>query len=103
MKNLFYFFAILLFFWNCKPNRTQSDTAMSDTATFETEKPRKLKDALNGKFLMGTALNVRQIEGFNPAEMEIVKTHFNSIVAENCMKSGRLVPQKDHYNFDTAD
>lgn len=103
MKNLFYFFAILLFFWSCKPNRTQSDTAMSDTATFETEKPRKLKDALNGKFLMGTALNVRQIEGFNPAEMEIVKTHFNSIVAENCMKSGRLVPQKDHYNFDTAD
>ncbi|MCL6219711.1 endo-1,4-beta-xylanase [Zunongwangia pacifica] len=103
MKNLFYLFTILLFFLGCKPNRSESDIAMSDTVTLENEKPQNLKDALKGKFLMGTALNTRQIEGFNPAEMEVVKTHFNSIVAENCMKSGRLVPRRDNYNFETAD
>ena len=103
MKNLFYLFTTLLFFWSCKPNRTESDVAMSDIAALEIEKTQNLKDALKGKFLMGTALNTRQIEGLNPAEMEVVKTHFNSIVAENCMKSGRLVPEKDNYNFEIAD
>ena len=103
MKNLLYLFVSLLLFWGCKPKRTKPDTAIAIEAIQENPKPQSLKDALNGKFLIGTALNVRQIEGFNPEEIEVVKTHFNSVVAENCMKSGHLVPSKNHYNFDTAD
>ncbi len=98
MKNLTYLFTVFVLLLSCKPNKSESDTAM-----LKTEEPQNLKDALQGKFLMGTALNARQIDGYNPEEMEVVKSQFNSIVAENCMKSERLVPQKGNYNFETAD
>lgn len=97
MKNLRYLFAILLIL-GCKPNQNEANTA-----TLQAEKPHNLKEALNGKFLVGTALNARQINGYNPEELEVVKANFNSIVAENCMKSGELVPEKGKYNWDTAD
>lgn len=86
--------AILLV--SCKPNKS-SDTAQLD------EKPLKLKEALADKFLIGTALNIRQIKGDNPEEMEVVRENFNSIVAENCMKSERLVPNQGEYDFSAAD
>ncbi len=62
-----------------------------------------LKEALAGKFLIGTALNARQIEGHDSATMEVVKEHFNAIVAENCMKSGPLQPRQGEFNFSLAD
>ncbi|MFW5657660.1 MAG: endo-1,4-beta-xylanase [Bacteroidota bacterium] len=62
-----------------------------------------LKDALEGNFLMGTAMNGRQIFGEDTASLEIIHKHFNSIVAENCMKSGPIQPRQDEYDFDCAD
>jgi endo-1,4-beta-xylanase len=62
-----------------------------------------LKDAFSGKFYIGTALNVRQIMGQDSATMEVVKTHFISIVAENCMKSGMIQPNEGEFNFKLAD
>ncbi len=62
-----------------------------------------LKDAYKGKFFIGTALNTPQILGTAVDEVNIVKTHFNSIVAENCMKSGPLQPQEGKFEFDLAD
>nr|WP_313381812.1 endo-1,4-beta-xylanase [Proteiniphilum saccharofermentans] len=62
-----------------------------------------LKDAYQGKFLMGAALNVDQIEGRDRAGVEIVKHHFNSITAENCMKSMYLQPKEGEFFFEEAD
>ncbi|MFC6858150.1 endo-1,4-beta-xylanase [Zunongwangia atlantica] len=62
-----------------------------------------LKDAFKDQFLIGTALNTSQITGRNPDETDVVKSHFNSIVAENCMKSGRLRSDDAKFNFEIAD
>ncbi len=61
------------------------------------------KDAFEGKFLMGTALNVRQIAGDEPKAIKIAKKHYNSIVAENCMKMEEIHPEEDVYYWDDAD
>ena len=65
--------------------------------------PESLKDAFSGKFHIGTALNARQIMGHDSATMEVVKKHFNSIVAENCMKSGMIQRREGEFNFELAD
>lgn len=62
-----------------------------------------LKDAFNGKFCIGTALNSSQIWERNKPAIEVIKTHFNSIVAENCMKSGPIQPREGEFNFEEAD
>jgi endo-1,4-beta-xylanase len=62
-----------------------------------------LKDALKGKFYIGTAMNGPQILGRDTASLEIIHTHFNSVVAENCMKSGPIHPGEDEYDFELAD
>ncbi|MBC3538569.1 endo-1,4-beta-xylanase [Rufibacter sp. H-1] len=62
-----------------------------------------LKDAFKGKFHIGTALNAQQITGQDAASVQVVKTHFNAIVAENCMKSGLVQPREGQFNFDLPD
>lgn len=54
-----------------------------------------LKEAASGKFLMGVALNVRQAAGQDTYASKVVKRHFNSIVAENCMKCEVIHPEED--------
>ena len=62
-----------------------------------------LKEAASGKFLMGVALNVRQAAGQDTCASKVVKRHFNSIVAENCMKCEVIHPEEDHFDFTEAD
>lgn len=69
----------------------------------EIQEKRSLQKALQNKFFIGTALNEWQITGNAPEELEIVKKDFNSIVAENIMKSGRLQPQEGEFDFKLAD
>ena len=66
-------------------------------------KPETLKDALKDKFYMGAALNLDQIWEKDANDVEIIKQHFNSIVAENCMKSMYLQPREGEFFFDDAD
>ena len=65
--------------------------------------PQGVKDAFEGKFYIGTALNEAEIRGWDTTGVEIVKKHFNSIVAENCMKSMEIHPEEDVWNFELAD
>lgn len=62
-----------------------------------------LKDVTKGKFLMGTSVNMSQVEGKEPKAVEILDKHFNAIVAENCMKSEEIHPEENRYFFDSAD
>ncbi len=65
--------------------------------------PATMKQAADGLFLVGTALNERQITGLDTAGVRVVAEHFNAIVAENCMKSESLHPERARYTFDMAD
>lgn len=67
------------------------------------EGPIGLKDVYEGKFLIGTALNQWQVEGTDTLCVQVVKEHFNAIVAENCMKNGPMHPTENEYNFKDAD
>jgi len=65
--------------------------------------PATLKDALKGKFHIGAALSNQQILGKDTANVNIIKQHFDAIVAENCMKSMFLQPNEGEFFFDNAD
>ncbi|MBN2262442.1 MAG: endo-1,4-beta-xylanase [Prolixibacteraceae bacterium] len=71
--------------------------------TTKQPKPETLKDAFDGLFYVGTALNTFQVDGVDVKADSLVKEQFNSIVAENCMKSMNIQPQKGVFTFDDAD
>jgi endo-1,4-beta-xylanase len=62
-----------------------------------------LKDAFSGIFFIGTALNTDQITAQDQAAVDLVVRQFNSIVAENCMKSEILQPQEGVFDFNLSD
>ncbi len=62
-----------------------------------------LKDVVEGKFLMGAALNTFQSSGQDTNAVKILKQHFNAVVAENCMKCEVIHPEEDRYDFTLAD
>ena len=62
-----------------------------------------LKDALGKYFLVGVALNTYQSDGKDPRATQIVRQHFNSIVAENCFKGEALQPEEGKFDFSSAD
>ncbi len=62
-----------------------------------------LKDALEGKFYMGAALNGKIIMGKDTASMNILQQHFNSVTAENVMKSGPIQPVEGEFVFEVPD
>lgn len=67
------------------------------------QKAKTLKEALKDKFLIGVAVNTRQVAGNDKQATRIIKEQFNSIVAENCMKSQEIHPEENRYNFKPAD
>ena len=76
---------------------TKSQTAKTSASA------TTLKDAFANKFYIGTALNLNQIWERTDKANDVVETHFNSIVAENCMKSENLQPQEGVFDFKDAD
>ncbi|HET6559170.1 MAG TPA: endo-1,4-beta-xylanase [Prolixibacteraceae bacterium] len=62
-----------------------------------------LKEVFKDKFFVGAALNEGQITGKDTASIRLIKQHFNTITAENCMKSGPIHPQEGKFNFDQPD
>lgn len=75
--------------------------AESDTER-ETATP-SLKDAYSDAFLIGTALNGRQIMGADQAGQELAIREFNAVTAENVMKWESIHPEPDVYDFEAAD
>ena len=61
----------------------------------------KLKDAYKDYFLIGVALNQRNVS--DQDQINLVKAEFNSITAENDMKPGELHPKEGVWNWEKAD
>ena len=62
-----------------------------------------LRQAYDGHFLIGTAVNRVQISGADPQAMPFIAKHFNSLTAENAMKWERIHPEPGRYEFGLAD
>lgn len=62
-----------------------------------------LKEAFEGKFYIGTALNAAQLTGRDIAAIKVIKEQFSAIVPENCMKSGPVQPREGVFDFSLAD
>lgn len=88
------YLAISILALACKSKETQQEEKVPITT---------LQEAVADYFYMGTALNVSQIHEKNVEVDSVIKTHFNAIVPENCMKSGLIHPEKDTYFWDDAD
>lgn len=63
---------------------------------------QSLKKALEKEFLIGCAVNDSHVSRSSKAS-RLICDHFNSIVAENCMKSEVIHPEEDRYDFASAD
>lgn len=74
-------------------------------ASCAADKPqdKPLKDTFADNFLIGAAVNVDLVNGADPKGDSIVSRHFNTIVAENCMKSEKVNPAEGVYDWDDAD
>lgn len=75
--------------------------ACSQPASVNNNQPA-LKDIFPD-FLMGAAINDIQATGTDSAVVATICHHFNSIVAENCMKSEVIHPERDRFDFTRAD
>ena len=64
---------------------------------------KTLKEVVSGRFLIGAAMNARQITGEDTAGVRVIREHFNAITAENCMKAKEVHPQEGLYDFSLAD
>lgn len=95
MKLKYLVFSLLIV--ACKSKEPQASTEETSPKT------TALKEALKDDFYIGTALNVNQIHKRDAVTDSVIKTHFNAIVAENCMKSGLIHPEKDRYYWKDAD
>ncbi len=76
---------------------------LSACTSNQAETEKTLKDAFEGKFLIGTAVNPGQIFERDSLSLEIILNHFNSIVAENCMKAERIHPVEGQFSWDLPD
>ncbi|MCD7898844.1 MAG: endo-1,4-beta-xylanase [Bacteroides sp.] len=90
MKRFNYLFILLIFL-------------LSSCASNKVQEKETLKSALDGKFYIGAALNADQIEGKDEAGLRVLKEQFNSIVAENCMKSVNIHPEEGKFDFTLPD
>lgn len=62
-----------------------------------------LRAEFDGRFLVGTALNVRQVEAADPEFNAFILKHFNALTAENAMKWERIHPAEGEWNWEPAD
>src|SRR5580700_5982309 len=65
--------------------------------------PTTLKDAFQGIFRVGAALNQAEFEEKDARDLAIITAQFNTISPENVMKWEVIHPRRDGYDFDPAD
>ena len=62
-----------------------------------------LKDVFKDDFLIGTAISNRTLETQDAELLALIAQEFNTITAENCMKSGEIQPAQGEWNWELAD
>jgi len=62
-----------------------------------------LKEVFKDYYLMGTALNNYQVQGNDPAALDLAKKQFNVVTPENMLKWEKVHPKPGVYNFEPVD
>lgn len=62
-----------------------------------------LREAFKDKFLIGAAINVRQVKSQDPKVQNLIRNQFSALVPENCMKPEEIHPKIDLYDWRDAD
>lgn len=62
-----------------------------------------LKDVLGKYFLIGAAVDTRVAAGHDTRAAELVKSQYNQVVAENCMKGEAIHPEINRYDWTDGD
>ena len=68
-----------------------------------TPKEQTLKNAFEGKFILGAAINQAQITGADVRGDSVLVKHFGAIEPENCLKSAEIMPAFGQYDWTLAD
>ena len=68
-----------------------------------TPKEPALKDVFKGKFILGAAVNERQIREADAPGDSVLFRHFGAIEPENCLKSAEIMPSFGQYEWELAD
>ena len=76
-----------------------SAAVVAAAACTATKQEPTLKDAFKDNFTIGAAINEWQIRGLDTLGVQTLTKHFNSIVAENCMKHEELHLVSVHHFF----
>ena len=74
-----------------------------NTKEVETKNDASLKNEFKENFLIGVAINESQIEAQDSLVTTLISKEFNSITAENIMKSMYMHPSKDTFDFKMTD
>jgi endo-1,4-beta-xylanase len=72
-------------------------------AIAQNEQTPSMKEIFKQDFLIGTAIDSRQIEEKDPGADALIKQQFNAVTPENIMKAEIIQPGWNSYNFDLAD
>lgn len=67
------------------------------------QKKTTLRQAFKKSFLIGTAINTRQMNGRDSLAKDLIANEFSSISPENDLKWAVIHPQPNEYKFETAD
>lgn len=62
-----------------------------------------LKEVFRNDFLIGTAMDVQQVEEKDTAGDRLIRQQFNAVTPENIMKADVIEPSWNTFNFDLAD
>ncbi|AWW00409.1 endo-1,4-beta-xylanase [Arcticibacterium luteifluviistationis] len=63
----------------------------------------RLREAYKDDFYIGAALNSSQISESDTKQAGLIALQFNSVTAENAMKSSQIHPSENVYNFEVPD
>jgi len=77
--------------------------ALAASLPASAQAPPTLKDAYQGAFHIGVAINTAQITGADVRGDAMIAAQFDSITAENVLKWERIHPKPDVYDFAPAD
>ena len=70
---------------------------------FQSPSEQSLKEMFAENFLVGAALNYKEVNGQEERALPVLKKHFNSISPENGLKWIKVHPEPDRYDFEFGD
>ncbi len=62
-----------------------------------------LHEVYQDAFMIGTAMNHRQVSSDDPRGAALARMHYNAVTSENEMKWENIHPEPEKYDFDAAD